>query len=190
MQPLPKMVLPNVVFFASGSPETQIFWSRENAAYDLASSMAGGAVVRGPFRYPLWPAGITGSISHSDGFIAIATDGYARAVGVDIEKKIERKIASDIGELIAHSGEYDLLFNRLQTQDFELVTTVIFSVKETAFKILFPLNHEFLDFSDGEIVDATKSDVTLLVRNWRLRIFWQRVRLGSDDFVLSRGALR
>lgn len=103
----------------------------------------------GPGREPLWPAGIVGSISHS-GDLAVATVApmaLLRSIGVDIEPATP--LEPDLQERICTPAE----LARLRSgPDAALGAKIVFSAKESVYKCLWPLDRQFLEFSDVEVL--------------------------------------
>lgn len=102
----------------------------------------------GTHREPIWPAGITGSIAHCDGW-AVCTVLKAEhlSLGIDIEHRLEYQTASEVQAMIGTAQEWALL-----AQQFDLASavTLLFSAKESLFKALFPQVQIYLDFSDAQ----------------------------------------
>jgi enterobactin synthetase component D len=99
---------------------------------------------------PIWPAGIVGAITHSDGFAsaAVARSDDARAIGLDVERVMPAKRAADLADKIAAAGELARL--SLETGwDTATTLTAVFSAKETIFKCLFGEVGHYFDFRDA-----------------------------------------
>jgi enterobactin synthetase component D len=114
-------------------------------------------VASGQDGCPVWPSGIVGSITHSNGFAfaAVAWESRARSLGLDTETLMSSATAKEIAPLITTPLEYQNL-SRLPISE-PLLTTIIFSVKETIFKCLYPLLKFRFDFTD---VEVTAIDIT------------------------------
>jgi enterobactin synthetase component D len=100
---------------------------------------------------PLWPAGVTGSISHCED-IACATvvkTDDATAAGLDVERIVSRRRASRVGPLVVDRDE--LLAARAAGLDEALGVTLLFSAKETVFKCLFPIVRRWFGYSAARI---------------------------------------
>jgi 4'-phosphopantetheinyl transferase EntD len=107
-------------------------------------------ILIGVNREPLWPEGIVGSISHCDsliGAIVAKIENYT-SIGLDIEEigKIEKSLWS----LLFTKSEISFL-SGLSVKDCGLFSTVFFSMKESFYKLQYPLTNMFLDFKDVEI---------------------------------------
>ena len=84
----------------------------------------------GEARQPLWPAGVYGSISHSES-TALAVVSR-RPVGVDIETLFTPALSDELADSIVDLQERTLL--RAAPLPFPLALTVAFSAKESLFK--------------------------------------------------------
>jgi 4'-phosphopantetheinyl transferase EntD len=103
------------------------------------------AIPRGADRAPIWPAGVVGTISHSDrrAGAAVARSTEFRGLGLDMElrgragPKLLRQIATN--DELAHAqsavGDDDAL-------------TLLFSAKEAFYKAQHPTSKTFLGFHD------------------------------------------
>jgi 4'-phosphopantetheinyl transferase EntD len=118
------------------------------AGRDIARSLCGklgvpvAAIPRSPRRYPLWPAGITGSITHDAEFAAavIAPADRFGGVGIDIEPAVP--LTPEIRSLVGQPEEWASLSN------FALCDKALFSIKEAVFKAVYPRDGIFLDFNN------------------------------------------
>ncbi|WP_462054631.1 4'-phosphopantetheinyl transferase family protein, partial [Vibrio cholerae] len=103
----------------------------------------------GTHREPIWPAGITGSIAHCDGW-AVCTVLKAEhlSLGIDIEHRLAHHTASEVQAMIGTAQEWALLAQKF---DLASAVTLLFSAKESLFKALFPQVQIYLDFSDAQL---------------------------------------
>jgi enterobactin synthetase component D len=106
-------------------------------------------------REPIWPAGMTGSISHSKqmAISCISNNSDYLSLGIDAEELMKPEVATEVAATIATQGELDFL----ATLDSSLGLTVLFSAKEALYKALFPLVRTFIDFKE---VKLTSLDLT------------------------------
>ncbi|UVE18972.1 4'-phosphopantetheinyl transferase superfamily protein [Pseudomonas sp. LS44] len=108
----------------------------------------------GEDRAPQWPAGISGSITHSHGWAAavVARDSDVRGLGLDMEKLLSSERAARLaGELLTPS-ELQRLQELPSEQRAELVT-LTFSLKESLFKALYPLVLKRFYFEHAELLE-------------------------------------
>jgi 4'-phosphopantetheinyl transferase EntD len=118
------------------------------AGRDIARTLCGklGAPIvgirRSPKRYPIWPAGVTGSITHDGEFAAavIAPSDRFGGVGIDIEPAVP--LTPEIRSLVGRPDEWASFSN------FDLCDKALFSIKEAVFKAVYPRDGIFLDFHD------------------------------------------
>lgn len=152
--------------FAADSllPEEQQFLSK--AAPKRVHEFAGGracaraglrqlgygvvALPIGADRAPVWPAGTTGSITHTDGYCAavVARCAQIRALGLDAEPA--GSVRPDVWRRICTPDELEGL--RAQSdQDALRSATLIFSAKEAFYKCQHTLTGQWLNFADISI---------------------------------------
>jgi enterobactin synthetase component D len=95
-------------------------------------------VGRGPGGEPLWPAGLTGSVTHTRDFAAaaVAGSGQARSIGIDTEEIVTTPSVGRLSSLVLLAAEPDLGGPAL---DNATRFTLVFSAKESLFKCLYPL---------------------------------------------------
>lgn len=101
-------------------------------------------------RQPVWPAGVVGSISHTDGYcaVAVAPSPPMQSIGLDVEKlqHIEARLAQAI------LTPRELAFVRAQPEARRDDLIVLhFSAKEAYYKCQYPVTETFLGFHDVEL---------------------------------------
>lgn len=109
------------------------------------------AILSGADRAPRWPAGATGSITHTDGFCAavVARTTTVRALGVDVEPAAS--VRPHLWPRICTPKELQVL--SLQDESSALAAaTLIFSAKEAFYKCQYTLTQEWLGFADLRII--------------------------------------
>lgn len=103
-----------------------------------------------PSRAPRWPVGVVGSISHCTGLAAavVARASSQQAIGIDVEldSAIERKLWSSI----TREAEFSWL-DSLAPQQAGHVAKLLFSCKESFFKLQFPITRQMLGFEAVEL---------------------------------------
>ncbi len=131
---------------------------------DFGPELARVRVGRGSGGAPLWPAGITGSITHTDGFAsaAVARTRDAASVGIDTEPIIAAARANVVSTTIAWPCEQALA--RHAGCDRLEALTLVFSAKESIFKCLYPVVGRFFDFHDARVVEVDAASRTFTVR--------------------------
>jgi 4'-phosphopantetheinyl transferase EntD len=111
------------------------------------------ALVPGRRGAPRWPEGIVGSMTHCDGYraAALARAHQVHAVGIDAEP--DGPLPDGVLDLIARPDEIAHL-DELRARGHagpEHWERLLFSCKETVFKVWFPLTQRELDFHDASI---------------------------------------
>lgn len=102
-----------------------------------------GRIPRGNDGEPLWPRGVTGSITHCKGYCAAAVSLHEKAIGIDAEPNLP--ISQRALDAIATPIEQDLL--RRLPGDVR-GDRLHFSVKESVYKAWFPCTGRRLRFRD------------------------------------------
>ena len=114
-------------------------------------------------RAPIWPDGFTGSITHSDAWVAcaVAPTQLLTSIGIDTEKIASREVRDDVMDTIATDAEWNLM--EQFCGDEETAFTLLFSAKEAFYKCWFPIVKVYFDFLDVELVAVKRSSLTLKV---------------------------
>ncbi len=105
------------------------------------------AIVRGPNREPVWPAGIVGSITHCPGYCAAAVARSDRLAGIGIDAEANRLLDPSIADIVCTPDELVSLPALPGTEPW----LVAFSAKEAAFKLWFPLTGRMLSHHDVSV---------------------------------------
>lgn len=108
----------------------------------------------GPDRAPQWPAGTLGSITHSDGW-ALALAGRLeswRGLGLDAETLLPPLRSQRLTRQILTPGERER--SAALTEEHQAwLSTLVFSLKESLFKALYPLVRRRFYFQDAELLE-------------------------------------
>lgn len=116
-----------------------------------------------PDRSPIWPSGVTGAITHADD-MALAVVGpnvLYQGIGVDIEPKLTHARARQLSRRILAIGEDRTLSP--DDDQFALLMTVTFSLKESLFKALNPMVKRVFGLQDASVVRIDWKAGTFLV---------------------------
>ncbi len=121
----------------------------------------------GPDREPLWPQGVTGSITHTAGFcgVAVARRTEMASLGIDAERR--GAVARRLWRHIATEREILWLEGLPEARATDMAS-LVFSAKEAFFKCQFPLTREWLSFSDVSV--SVESRVLRLMPSRRLAL--------------------
>ncbi|MEJ5927050.1 4'-phosphopantetheinyl transferase [Corynebacterium sp. H128] len=124
-------------------------WCAHQALKELGRD-TGAPILRGERGMPLWPASVSGSLTHTEGFRAavVAPRLLVRSMGLDAEPA-EPLPPGVIGS-IARDGELEQL-DRLRDNGIECADRLLFCAKEATYKAWFPLTHRWLGFDQAEI---------------------------------------
>ncbi|AOE84341.1 4'-phosphopantetheinyl transferase [Pseudomonas sp. TCU-HL1] len=116
----------------------------------------------GEDRAPVWPEGITGSISHNHGLATalVASRTQWRGLGLDLEEPLATDRALRLAEEILTPAELNRLDGLAPEQQAERIT-LTFSLKESLFKALYPLAQKRFYFHDAELADCNGAQAHL-----------------------------
>jgi len=109
------------------------------------------AQVPGCHGEPTWPEGIVGSMTHCAGYraAAVARDAEFFALGIDAEPNLALSQTVSRSVLSASEQEHARFLSSARPQvSWE---RLMFSIKETTFKVWYPLTHRWLGFEDAEV---------------------------------------
>jgi enterobactin synthetase component D len=112
----------------------------------------------GEDRAPVWPAHISGSITHSTGHAAAIVGRKAqwRGLGMDLENLLTLERAERLAAEILTANELLRMATVPREQIAQLVT-LTFSVKESLFKALYPIVRQRFYFEHAEVVDWSEA---------------------------------
>jgi len=115
-------------------------------------------------QLPEWPADTVGSITHSRGLAAavVARRPDFQSVGLDAEVVMSNERARRLAPQILMASE-QAWFDRLPAARQGEFVTLVFSLKESLFKALYPLVHRRFYFPDARLIawDASEGLVTI-----------------------------
>ncbi len=139
------------------------------------------SLLPGVYRQPLWPAGVLGSITHTDGYSAavIARKEVLGALGVDCE--VVDAVKEGTWRGICAPEELERI-TRMPLEQARAAGALLFAAKETFYKCQFPLTGEWVGFADVVIESAdwrSRSGEFRVVPRRRLRL---QVHAGSAAF--------
>ncbi|WP_416426435.1 4'-phosphopantetheinyl transferase superfamily protein [Pseudomonas sp. App30] len=104
----------------------------------------------GEDRAPIWPAGISGSITHGTGWAGavVARSGVWQGLGLDMETLLGDDRAARLAGEILTPGE----LARMDPAQLSLTVTLTFSIKESLFKALYPIVGQRFYFEHAEVL--------------------------------------
>lgn len=124
-------------------------WCAHEALKKLGRN-TGEPILRGERGMPLWPASVSGSLTHTEGFRAavVAPRLLVRSMGLDAE--IAEPLPNGVLGSIARTSELDQI-ERLRDNGIDCADRLLFCAKEATYKAWFPLTHRWLGFEQAEI---------------------------------------
>lgn len=139
---------------------------------------------------PIWPSPFKGSVSHKDGFIAVAVTKQSDAyVGVDLElssvnEKLAKKIAPN-ESLTRLSSESNLSVSQ--------VLALCFSAKETIYKAVYPSLSEAISFEhvcleeilDHKLIFSTAHRGSILASRPKLSVNFMKIEQAKNPLILT-----
>lgn len=161
-------------------------WCARQALAEL--HVAPGPIGVGPWRNPLWPDQLTGSISHATTTCAAvaAPRSTWRAIGIDLlDRDSAARLPADAGRLLAHPRETDAQPPALPAWVPPLV--LLFSAKEAAIKAVSPHVKRLVDFPELRMqFDDRTFTAALEATDVKVVGWWATV---MDQFILTGAAL-
>lgn len=111
----------------------------------------------GQHRSPVWPSGISASITHTNNkaMCAAAYSKDYQYLGIDLENRLSKESVAEIKSTIINDNENDLLIESCLS--IEDAFTLVFSAKESLFKALYPSVGYYFDFTVAEVTEIEKS---------------------------------
>lgn len=103
-------------------------------------------------RSPCWPAGVTGSISHTDGLAIVVAAGLSTTPGLGVDAEEDTPLERELWPLILRDRERTLV-ERTGTSELERrrLAKLIFCIKEAVYKCQYPLTRVMFDFPEVEL---------------------------------------
>ena len=125
-------------------------FARGRACARLACSELGRpdqAIPKGSERAPVWPSGLTGSITHCPGLVAAIVTRLSSYAVVGIDAEPRESLGADLAQRIGSQSERARLDNLVEIEP-QVRARLLFSAKEVIHKCIQPLTGIFLDFLD------------------------------------------
>lgn len=111
---------------------------------------------------PIWPTHVLGSISHSQNKLIVALSSHAVYLGIDIEHWVTSEFAQESAHLILTPSEFDLWKSKaVDFFDFAHYVSLIFSVKESLYKAVYPTAKQYIDFLEASVTNIDFENQTL-----------------------------
>ena len=144
----------------------------------------------GEDRAPVWPAHISGSITHSTGHAAAIVGHKAqwRGLGMDLENLLSLERAERLAGEILTAQELQRMADVPRAQ-IALLVTLTFSVKESLFKALYPIVQKRFYFEHAEVVEWSEAGHVRLRLLTDLSSEWCHGKGLTAQFALNAGQL-
>ena len=144
----------------------------------------------GEDRAPVWPAHISGAITHSKGRAAalVALKSEWQGLGIDLETLLSAERAQRLAKEILTPDEL-VRMAAGPAEHSALLVTLTFSVKESLFKALFPLVQKRFYFEHAEVLSWTPAGHVRLRLLTDLSSEWQHGSELDAQFALVDGQL-
>jgi len=104
----------------------------------------------GADREPLWPAGITGSITHTEGFCGVAAAHASQMLSLGIDAEAHDAVEPRLWGHICTAQEQAWL-GQLEPEQARRCGALIFSAKESFYKCQYPLTRQWVNFADVSV---------------------------------------
>ncbi|WP_328642039.1 4'-phosphopantetheinyl transferase superfamily protein [Streptomyces canus] len=108
-------------------------------------------VLPGERGAPRWPAGLTGSMTHCDGYCAAALVRAADLASLGIDAEPHGPLPEGVLGSVSLPGERVRLRDLAGAYPAVHWDRLLFSAKESVYKAWFPLTGTWLDFSEADI---------------------------------------
>jgi enterobactin synthetase component D len=144
----------------------------------------------GEDRAPVWPAHISGSITHSTGHAAaiVAHKAQWRGLGMDLENLLSLERAERLAGEILTPDELQRMAAGPREQIAQVVT-LTFSAKESLFKALYPIVQKRFYFEHAEVLEWTESGEVRLRLLTDLSAEWHHGTELEAQFGIQDGQL-
>lgn len=122
--------------------------------------VAPAALLPGDRGAPTWPAGVVGSLTHCPGLIAAAVARSTEVAGIGIDAEPHAPLPAGVLDVVARPAEQAHL-ERCSAADPGLAwDRLLFSAKESVYKVWSPATGLWLDFGEVEVALATGGTFT------------------------------
>lgn len=106
-------------------------------------------ILRGQQREPLWPEGVVGSITHCRDYCAAAVSSSEDQASIGIDAEPNEVLPIGVLDLVASPRERSFLSS---TGTSEVCwDRLLFSIKESIYKIWYPLEQTWLSFNEVQV---------------------------------------
>jgi 4'-phosphopantetheinyl transferase EntD len=104
-------------------------------------------------RQPVWPPGLTGSITHTEGYSAAVVGERSRVAALGIDAECVSAVRADLWPAICGTAELERL-RTLAPEAQAPAAALTFAAKEAFFKCQYPLAAERFEFGEVQLEEA------------------------------------
>jgi 4'-phosphopantetheinyl transferase EntD len=101
-------------------------------------------------RFPEWPSGVSGSISHSNSLCLAVVGPKKKIAGIGIDVEELGRVVPDLWPIVFSSNEINFIMEFAGRQRAK-AATAMFGAKEAFFKCQFPITRTWLDFLEVSV---------------------------------------
>ncbi len=153
-------------FIAAAVPGRRAEFTTVRHLARLALSQIGHgpvAILPGPGRAPRWPVGYVGSLTHCAGFRAAAVARSSDLAGLGVDAEPNLPLPPGVHGMVLDDQERRHVAGLAERWPGPHWDRVIFSVKESVYKVWFPLTGRWLGFEAAR-VQLSPTDGSFTVR--------------------------
>ncbi len=135
---------------------------------------------------PIWPDGITGSITHTDTncLVAIARSHKVRSLGIDLEPV--NSVDSSLWPFLFTDKEISHLKKQNDTESRQNLAAVFFVAKEAFYKCNYPIDKRWVDFKEISVkFDVQSRRISFFDQNGSLQKAYTGISTTYSDHVFS-----
>ena len=123
-----------------------------------------GPLLADAARAPLWPEGVVGSITHTDGFCGAVVAPRTRYSGIGIDAEVHGRVTEELwGEIFTNAELHRLCaFSTLRRAE---MATILFCAKEAFYKCQYQRTEAWLGFEGAEVVVKDRKFTLRLLHN-------------------------
>jgi 4'-phosphopantetheinyl transferase EntD len=147
-------------------------------------------ILPGPRGAPRWPDGVAGSITHCDGYRAVAVARTIDVVTLGLDAEPDEPLPDGVYALISTAGERARLARFAGAAPAVCWDRLLFCAKESVYKAWFPLTQRWLDFESAEIsIDPLGGTFTARLLISGLRLNGSPLNVLNGRWLADRGLL-
>ncbi|GGQ55067.1 4'-phosphopantetheinyl transferase family protein [Couchioplanes azureus] len=110
-----------------------------------------GPILRGERGAPIWPRGIVGSLTHCAGYRAAAVARDTEVTGIGVDAEVHGPLPDGVLDLVSLPEERDHLAALAAKHPETWWERLLFSAKESVYKVWFPRTGEWLGFEEATL---------------------------------------